>query len=130
MLVGDEIQRGHQLVNLCHRVVPGHASVLVPEDVRDGARCNAPSPTSTANSQCSTPMVQTGRRRSDRGQGTVQLYFSQLRAKLNVARRQEAVGKAIEERIFRHGRLPDLLDELASDARWGGRREGIERSLC
>jgi LuxR family quorum-sensing transcriptional regulator LasR len=43
---------------------------------------------------------------------TVELYFSQLRAKLNVTTRQEAVGKAIEERIIRHGQLPDLLSEI------------------
>jgi LuxR family quorum-sensing transcriptional regulator LasR len=43
---------------------------------------------------------------------TVDLYFSQLRAKLNVTTRQEAVGKAIEERIIRHGQLPDLLNEI------------------
>lgn len=43
---------------------------------------------------------------------TVELYFSQLRTKLNVTTRQEAVGKAIEERIIRHGQLPDLLSEI------------------
>jgi DNA-binding CsgD family transcriptional regulator len=51
---------------------------------------------------------------------TVDLYFSQLRAKLNVSSRQEAVGKAIEDRIIRHGQLPDLLDEIASAARTAG----------
>jgi LuxR family quorum-sensing transcriptional regulator LasR len=44
---------------------------------------------------------------------TVELYFSQLRAKLDVSSRQEAVGKAIEERIIRHGRLNDLLAEIS-----------------
>ena len=37
---------------------------------------------------------------------TVELYFSQLRAKLNVANRQEAVAKAIAERIIQRGELP------------------------
>ena len=43
---------------------------------------------------------------------TVELYFSQLRTKLDVSSRQEAVGKAIEERIIRHGQLNDLLAEI------------------
>src|SRR5207302_10500645 len=36
LLVGDEVQRSNQLVDLRYRVVPGHAAVLMPEDVRDG----------------------------------------------------------------------------------------------
>ena len=43
---------------------------------------------------------------------TVDLHFSQLRAKLNAATRQEAVGKAIDERIIRRGPLPDVLGEV------------------
>jgi len=46
---------------------------------------------------------------------TVELYFSQLRAKLDATSRQEAVGKAIESRIIRHGQLPDLLNEIFND---------------
>lgn len=38
---------------------------------------------------------------------TVELYFSQLRSKLNVANRQEAVAKAIAERIIQRGDLPE-----------------------
>ncbi len=38
---------------------------------------------------------------------TVELYFSQIRSKLNVANRQEAVAKAISERIIHRGSLPE-----------------------
>jgi DNA-binding CsgD family transcriptional regulator len=38
---------------------------------------------------------------------TVELYFSQLRSKLGVANRQEAVAKAIAERIIQRGELPE-----------------------
>ena len=38
---------------------------------------------------------------------TVELYFAQVRAKLGVRTRNEAVGKAIDERIIRRGQLPD-----------------------
>jgi DNA-binding CsgD family transcriptional regulator len=43
---------------------------------------------------------------------TVELYFSQLRAKLNVKTRNEAVGKAIDERIIRRGQDAELLEEM------------------
>lgn len=46
------------------------------------------------------------------GERTVDLYFSQLRAKLNVKTRNEAVGKAIDERIIRRGQLSELLEEV------------------
>ena len=36
LLIGDKVQRSNQLVDLRYRVVPGHAAVLMPEDVRDG----------------------------------------------------------------------------------------------
>jgi argininosuccinate synthase len=39
-------------------------------------------------------------------------YFSQVRAKLNVSSAR-VVGKAIEERIIRHGQLNDLLTDIA-----------------
>ena len=38
---------------------------------------------------------------------TVELYFSQIRSKLNVANRQEAVAKAIADRIIHRGDLPE-----------------------
>lgn len=59
---------------------------------------------------------------------TVELYFSQLRAKLNVASRQEAVGKAIEERIIRHGQLNDLLSEITEQQTRSSRLNGRMRS--
>ena len=46
---------------------------------------------------------------------TVDLHFSQLRAKLNAATRQEAVGKAIDERIIRRGPWPDVIGGVASN---------------
>jgi DNA-binding CsgD family transcriptional regulator len=45
---------------------------------------------------------------------TVELYFSQLRSKLDVRTRNEAVGKAIDERIIQRGQIPKLLDEMAT----------------
>jgi DNA-binding CsgD family transcriptional regulator len=62
---------------------------------------------------------------------TVDLYFSQPRAKLDVSSRQEAVGKAIEERIIRHGLLNDLLTEIsehqARSSRFSGRMRLSQR---
>ena len=55
---------------------------------------------------------------------TVELYFSQLRAKLDVSSRQEAVGKAIEERIIRHGHLNDLLTEISEQQERSSRING------
>lgn len=43
---------------------------------------------------------------------TVELYFSQARTKLNVATRNEAIGKAIDERIIQRGQLPEILEEV------------------
>jgi LuxR family transcriptional regulator, quorum-sensing system regulator SdiA len=48
---------------------------------------------------------------------TVELHFSHLRAKLNAATRQEAVGKAIDERIIRRGPLPDVIGDIARSAK-------------
>lgn len=65
---------------------------------------------------------------------TVDLHFSQLRAKLNAATRQEAVGKAIDERIIRRGPWPDVIGDVAPNKKFrepltviNGRR-GIGRS--
>jgi DNA-binding CsgD family transcriptional regulator len=46
---------------------------------------------------------------------TVELYFAQVRSKLNVRTRNEAVGKAIDERIIRRGQLPDGITLPAAD---------------
>jgi DNA-binding CsgD family transcriptional regulator len=48
---------------------------------------------------------------------TVELYFSQARTKLNVATRNEAIGKAIDERIIQRGQLPDILEEVRARSR-------------
>jgi len=58
---------------------------------------------------------------------TVELYFSQLRTKLGVSSRQEAVGKAIEERIIRHGHLNDLLTEIGEHQAASWRLNGRAR---
>ena len=56
------------------------------------------------------------------GERTVDLYFSQLRSKLNVATRNEAIGKAIDERIIQRGQLPEVLQEVRARVSAGRRR--------
>ena len=72
---------------------------------------------------------------ADIGERTVELYFSQLRGKLGVATRNEAVGKAIDERIIQRGELPDVLeavrarpDRRRASATSGQARPGVTRS--
>ena len=52
---------------------------------------------------------------------TVELHFSHVRSKLDVANRQEAVAKAIDEGIIRRGQVPGEPSTVAP------RREGLTR---